>query len=183
MTNPQEVVATALRRERSRAGLSLSELARRAGVGKSTLSQLEAAQGNPSLETLWALSTALGIAFSDLVLPTPTDVAVIRAGEGEGVAATDSSFIATLLSSAPAGARRDLYRVEAEPGSPRRSTPHAAGIVEHVVIIAGRASVGPSDEPVELGPGDYMTYRGDSAHIFSALTPGTVALLVTETSH
>jgi transcriptional regulator with XRE-family HTH domain len=182
MTNPQEVVAAALRRERSRTGLSLSEVARRAGIGKSTLSQLEAAQGNPSLETLWALCTALGIAFSELVSPTPTDVTVIRASEGEGVAATDSPYTATLLSSSPTGVRRDLYRIDAEPGSPRRSVPHSAGMVEHVVIIAGRASVGPSDEPVDLETGDYMTYRGDSAHVFSALTPGTVALLVTETS-
>jgi hypothetical protein len=52
-----------------------------------------------------------------------------------------------------------------------------------VANIAARGGVRPSDEPVELGPGDYMTYRGDSAHIFSALTPGTVALLVTETTH
>ena len=44
-----------LRRERERVGLSLSELAKRAGIAKSTLSQLESASGNPSVETLWAL--------------------------------------------------------------------------------------------------------------------------------
>jgi transcriptional regulator with XRE-family HTH domain len=49
------------------AGLSLTELARRAGIAKSTLSQLESGAGNPSVETLWALAVALGVPFSRLV--------------------------------------------------------------------------------------------------------------------
>src|SRR5690242_11606233 len=57
---PLAAIAAALRRERARAGLSLTELARRAGVAKSTLSQLESGLGNPSVETLWALGVALG---------------------------------------------------------------------------------------------------------------------------
>ena len=55
---PADVVALvslSLRRERARTGLSLTELAKRAGIAKSTLSQLENGTGNPSLETLWAL--------------------------------------------------------------------------------------------------------------------------------
>lgn len=40
---PLDWIAAALRRERTRTGLSLSELAKRAGIAKSTLSQLEAA--------------------------------------------------------------------------------------------------------------------------------------------
>ncbi|MDK6768860.1 helix-turn-helix transcriptional regulator, partial [Klebsiella aerogenes] len=59
MTQPISVIAKSLTRERSRTGLSLAEVARRAGIAKSTLSQLESGNGNPSLETLWALCVAL----------------------------------------------------------------------------------------------------------------------------
>jgi quercetin dioxygenase-like cupin family protein len=52
--------------------------------------------------------------------------------------------------------------------------------VEHAVIGAGRARVGPSDEPVELGLGDYIAYPGDVPHIFDALEPGTTAVMVIE---
>src|SRR6516225_6539989 len=79
---PLEVIAASLRRERARAGLSLTEVARRAGVAKSTLSQLESGTGNPSLETLWALAHALGVPLSRLVDPPRTSIQVIRAGEG-----------------------------------------------------------------------------------------------------
>lgn len=178
--DPRPVIAAALRRERERAGLSQSELARRASVAKSTLSQLEAGTGNPGVETLWALATALGITFSRLVEPPPDEVRLVRAGEGPRTEAERASYSATLLSSAPPGTRRDLYRLTAEPGRARRSDPHPEGTVEHLVLATGRALAGPVADPVELGPGDYLRYPGDAPHVFDALEPGTSAVLVSE---
>jgi quercetin dioxygenase-like cupin family protein len=54
------------------------------------------------------------------------------------------------------------------------------GVVEHVVISAGRALVGVTEEPVDLRPGDYVAYPGDVAHLFKALEPDTLAVLVSE---
>ncbi len=50
MTQPISLIAKSLVRERARTGLSLAEVARRAGIAKSTLSQLESGNGNPSLK-------------------------------------------------------------------------------------------------------------------------------------
>ncbi|PWD51444.1 transcriptional regulator [Serinibacter arcticus] len=175
------LVATGLRAARARSGLSLSEVARRAGVAKSTLSALEAAQGNPGVETLWALSDALGVPFSALVDPPPSPVRLIRAGEGPRVPSGDAtSYTATLLAACPPGARRDVYLITGEPGTPRRSAPHAHGTQEHVVLASGRALVGPAEAPVELAPGDYLAYPGDEPHVFDALVPGTTAVLLSE---
>lgn len=173
-------IAASLRRERDRAGLSLTELARRAGLAKSTLSQLESGVGNPSVETLWALGVALGVPFSRLVDPPRQGVRVIRAGEGPVTYSERSDYAATVLASSPAGARRDIYRVTAQPGEPRLSDPHMPGTTEHVVLSTGRALVGPAEEPVELRPGDYVSYPGDAPHIFKALEPDTAAVMVME---
>ena len=79
---PLEVIAASLRRERRRTGLSLTEVARRAGIAKSTLSQLESGTGNPSLETLWAICVALDVPFSRLVdPPRPAGRDDVRVGE------------------------------------------------------------------------------------------------------
>ncbi|MBF6097854.1 helix-turn-helix transcriptional regulator [Nocardia cyriacigeorgica] len=177
---PKAVIAASLRRERTRAGLSLTEVANRAGIAKSTLSQLESGTGNPSLETLWALCVALDMPFSRLLDPPRPSVRVIRAGQGPVVAAAESEYRATLLSAGPADARSDLYRITAEPGEPRRSEPHMRESVEHILLCAGRARVGPADSPEELEPGDYISYPGDVAHLFEALEPGTWATLVVE---
>jgi transcriptional regulator with XRE-family HTH domain len=176
---PLTAIAAALRRHREAAGLSLTELARRASVAKSTLSQLESAQGNPSVETLWALCVALGVPFSSLLDPPRPRVQVIRAGDGVGtIAAAEANYRATLLAACPPTARRDIYRIDAEPGRARRSDPHMPGVVEHVLLMTGRARVGLTDDPVELGPGDYLVYPGDLPHLFEALDPGTQAVLL-----
>jgi transcriptional regulator with XRE-family HTH domain len=173
-------VATALRRERHRTGLSLTEVARRAGIAKSTLSQLESGTGNPSLETLWAICVALDVPFSRLLDPPRPRTRVIRADEGPTVAAAQADYQATLLAAVPAAVRCDVYRIAAEPGHARASQPHSPGVVEHVVISAGRALVGATGEVAELGPGDYIRYPGDVPHVFEALEARTQAVLVSE---
>lgn len=173
-------IAAAIRRERERVGVSLSELAKRAGIAKSTLSQLEAATGNPSVETLWAIGVALDVPFSRLVDPPRPRVHVIRCGQGPSVPSERADYTATLLSSCPPGARRDVYLVHVEPGPARESDPHMPGTVEHAVVGAGRALVGPADEAVELAPGDYVSYPGDVPHICEALEPGTSVMMIME---
>ncbi len=174
------LIAASIRRERGRAGLSLTELARRAGIAKSTLSQLESGAGNPSVETLWALGVALGVPFSRLVdVPRPT-VRVIRAGEGPVTYSERASYAATLLAASPPNARRDIYRIHVQPGEPRLSEPHMPGTSEHLVLATGRALAGPTDQPADLSPGDYISYPGDAPHIFRALEPDTTAVMITE---
>jgi transcriptional regulator with XRE-family HTH domain len=177
---PIDVVAASVRRERGRVGLSLAELARRAGMAKSTLSQLEAGAGNPSLETLWALSVALDVPFARLVDPPRPQVQVVRAGQGPSVASERADYAATLLTACPPHARRDVYRVLVQPGPARVSDPHMPGVVEHVVLASGRARVGLSEDPVDLHPGDYVAYPGDHPHVFEALQADTSAVLVSE---
>src|SRR5882762_10068596 len=108
---PLELIAASLRRERRRTGLSLTEVARRAGIAKSTLSQLESGTGNPSLETLWALSVALEIQISQLLDPRQPKVQVIRADEGPALYSEQADYRATLVASCPPNARRDIYRI------------------------------------------------------------------------
>jgi transcriptional regulator with XRE-family HTH domain len=179
-TAPLDVIAASLRRERERHGISLAELARRANLAKSTLSQLEAGVGNPSIETVWALALALDVPFSRLVDPQEEPVQVIRAGEGNVMQSDHAPFAAVLLSACPPGARRDLHVMTAEPGGARDAHAHLPGTTEHVVVAAGRWRTGPVGAEVELGPGDYARFPGDRPHSYEALQPGSSAVLVME---
>lgn len=173
-------IAHSLRRERERAGITASELARRAGVSKATVSQLENAATTPNVETLWALGDALGVPFSAFVEEGAATPTLVRAADQVAVSAEAATYQAALLSAGPAGSRRDLYVIHAEPGAARESAPHLSGTVEHVILLVGSAEVGPADAPLLLEPGDYLTYAGDAPHIFRALVPGTRAVLITE---
>jgi transcriptional regulator with XRE-family HTH domain len=174
------VIAAALRREREKAGLSLTEVARRAGIAKSTLSQLESGTANPSVETLWSLGVALGVPFSQLVEPPTPPVRVVRAGEGDQIRSTQAHFTGTLLSSGSPGVRRDLYIIRLEPGAVRHAEAHIPGTVEHLVVGGGTIRTGPADSPIELSAGDYAAFRGDVPHSYEALAPNTWLTLMME---
>jgi transcriptional regulator with XRE-family HTH domain len=177
---PSSIIAEAIRRERDLAQLSLSALAARAGLAKSTLSQLEAGRGNPNIETLWAIATALEIPFSALFESALAHSHLIRAGEGVEIAAGEADFTTVLLDKSPPDRRRDLYRVMLAPGAPRHSAPHPRGTVEHAFLCSGRVRLGPEGQTEDIGPGDYFRYCADVAHSYEALEGAALLLLVME---
>lgn len=171
-------VAAAVRGQRERARMSLSELAAAAGVSKSTLSLLEAGRGNPSIETLWAIAKALGVPFGQLIEPPAPDLRVVRDGEGARVQSAASPYAAELLLPANRRGSFELYRLTADPGPPRHAEAHNRGVVEHVLVLAGGLRVGPASAPADLGPGDLASFPGDAPHVYETLAPETRALLV-----
>lgn len=180
--SPMTRLADALRRERERQGLSLSETAKRAGIGKSTLSQLESAGGNPSVETLWAIATALDVQLAQLLADDRPPLSVIRRGEAMPLPSTDADYSAALLSASPPHARRDIYLNHQEPGTPRTAQPHPAGTIEHIIVSTGRLRLTVDGDSIEAGPGDYIRHAGDVVHLYEALAPDTTFVCVVEST-
>ena len=54
------------------------------------------------------------------------------------------------------------------------------GTMEHLILGSGRVLAGPEGEALELGPGDYLRYPADIPHVFNALEPGTLGVIITE---
>src|SRR5215831_15189217 len=78
-----------LRAERQRSGMTVREIARRVGVSPSLVSQIERGKVNPSVSTLWAMVTVLGLPMSELFsepAPSPDAGAAVTArGDGSPV--------------------------------------------------------------------------------------------------
>jgi transcriptional regulator with XRE-family HTH domain len=185
METPAGIAGANVRALRTRAGLSALELARRSGVARGTLAQLEAGQGNPTVETLYVLANALGVPLADLLEREPEEpgVHVVRAGEGAVVegAALDARLLERI---GRPGVIGELYAISMHAGAVRRSPPHPLGVVEHLHLHHGRARVGAEDAPVELGPGDYVRFDGSVAHRYEALggeAAGGTLLILTPT--
>ena len=60
-----------LRAEREHRGISLRELARRLDISPSAISQIETGRARPSVATLWAIVTELGMSLDDLFAGRP----------------------------------------------------------------------------------------------------------------
>ena len=76
------VLGVNLRSRRDEQGISLSELARRSGIAKGRLSQLESGAGNPTIETVFGRSNALGVPVSSLLNEPPAaDLVHVRSAD------------------------------------------------------------------------------------------------------
>jgi transcriptional regulator with XRE-family HTH domain len=79
MIEELEGIGARLRAERARIGLSQRELARRLGVSPSLISQIESGQSKPSVGTLYAIVTELGLSLDRVIRGTTFDE---RGGSG-----------------------------------------------------------------------------------------------------
>ncbi len=75
-------IGARLREERERRGVSLRELARRVGVSPSLVSQIELDRVNPSVSTLYALVTELGMTMSAVFGDAEPVERVVRLSSG-----------------------------------------------------------------------------------------------------
>ena len=163
---------TALRRA---SGLSLSELARRAGLGKGTLSELEAGRRNPTLETLYALTAPLGIGLATLIDLRRTDGPVRGSVAGDGV----NAVLLDVIGQPGDPTITEVYRLVIETRATRLSPAHGRAVREQLTGVSGRARVGRIGAEQTVGPGDSVTWVSDVAHSFAALGDGpSVGVLV-----
>ncbi|GAA0406325.1 hypothetical protein GCM10009541_56880 [Micromonospora gifhornensis] len=140
-------------------GISLSALARQAGVGKATLSGLENGTRNPTLETLYAITAQLGVPLT-AVLSAPASGATVR---GAAVSAT------LLEVFEDSDVTYELYRMRVAPGPGQLSPAHQAGVTEHVTVFTGVLRAGPVDAPLTAAAGGHLRWASDVPHVYAAV--------------
>ena len=165
-----------LREERERRGISLRELARRVGVSPSLVSQIELDRVNPSVSTLYALVTELGMTmgdvFGDGIQPaTPTVRAPLDADDL--ITAPGTRRVINLAS----GVRWErltphsdsdveflsvMYPIGAESCAEDALVTH--GGREYGYVSSGTLGVRVGFDEYELGPGASIAFDSSSPH-------------------
>ncbi|HEY0717869.1 MAG TPA: XRE family transcriptional regulator [Streptosporangiaceae bacterium] len=158
MDDLAQLVGERVRAARRDRGLSVGALAEAAQVGKGTLSEIENGARNPTMSTLYALAGALGVPLATLVADQP------------GARLTSPGVEARLLDVSRDGAQTvEVYRLSLAAGARYGSAAHGPGVVEHLLVTAGRARVGRLGEEREIGPGQAAQWVSDVAHTYCAL--------------
>ena len=141
-------------------------LARTSHVGQATLSGLERGTGNPTLDTLQALSNSLGVPLTELLDgATRPPVTVVRAAEGARVHRPnlDLRFVHRFTSGGLDVV--EFYEMTAQPGDPHISQGHSG--VENIVVTSGRLRVGPIDTAEDLSAGDFISFSAEAPHLYA----------------
>ncbi|MFI6033316.1 helix-turn-helix domain-containing protein [Streptomyces sp. NPDC051315] len=161
-------VGLRLRELREARGMSLSELARRSKIGKGTLSELESGRRNPTLETLYALTTALKVPLSTALhdLASPARIS----GHAVDAVLMERFEVDTSVT--------ETYRVRIRSGTAQESAAHSPGTTEHIIVLTGTARVGGLTDPALIGPGMHGSWAADVPHLYQAPEGDVEALLV-----
>lgn len=154
-----------IKRRREQRGLSAAELARRAGIGKASLSNIEAGRGNPTIETLAALAAALHVPITDL-LGDPIETGTTHR---PSTAQPEGEIARELMRRVSAGHSVEIWRLRMPAGQRMEGVPHASGTTEHLLVASGELLAGLLDDPVMLRPGDFLTFPGDLPHRYETL--------------
>ena len=168
-------IAAQVRLRRMQRGLSAAELARQAGLGKATVSALEAGRANPTVDTLDALAVALRVPLTDL-LTRGTDPGPLLL---RGTPMPDVGPARELLRRIGGGNSVEMWRLRLPPRTQVDGVAHSAGTTEILLVTSGTLTAGPAAELAELGAGDLLAFAGDQAHLYrSGDVPVEVAMLI-----
>jgi transcriptional regulator with XRE-family HTH domain len=169
-------IARNLRRWRMTRGMTLSALAEQAGVAKSTVSLIERGQGNPSIDTVWALAAALGVPFASLFHDeSPADdVLVVREDDGSVIAVdqagleTDGLVIRHMLTRT-GGSLIEIYTLVLDEGAVRHASAHVSGLFEHITVAAGTVEISTESFTEVVSQGDLISFRADRPHSYRVI--------------
>jgi transcriptional regulator with XRE-family HTH domain len=180
-----------LREAREQAGLSLRTLAKRLDISASALSQIETGKSRPSVRTLYAVVSELGISLDELfdnhTAPEPRATSAPSSPPGAADWRSSASPTRPMLRAADrphldldSGVQWerltadhdpviDFLHVNYEPGGASNAN---GALVRHAgreygIVLTGQLDVTVGFETYRLGPGDSISFSSDEPHLLA----------------
>ncbi len=171
------LLAQVVRAHREGRGFSLGALAEKAGISKTSLSKIEAGQGNPSLDVLCRIASALNVPVGTLFgEESRPQLQVVRRDEGQVITSESGLAIRSILIEGR-NHRTEIYEMLLPAQVAYHSFAHLSGTQECIICLEGDLSLGPEGQEVHLQPGDSVWFSADLPHSYTS-TGGARTLLV-----
>lgn len=153
-----------LRRLRTSRSLTLRELARRADVTESFLSQVERGVATPSIASVQRIARGLGLTIAGLFAEVESAGLVVRAAERRRIAYPGLGAVDEFLTRGRGG-RLQVILSTVEPGGGTGDEPYTHDSDEEVVIVLeGELDLWVGDEHFHLLAGDAITHASRIPH-------------------
>ena len=170
MASPEEIadaLARNLRRLRTERGLTLDELAKRAGVSRSMLIQIEQKRVNPTLATLVRLAEALDIGLAELVeLGARRRVRVVSRDEVVQLWSSPGGGSGRLLVGSDQLDHLEFWDWRLQPGDVHHAEAHRAATVEILHVLEGDLALEVDGRSYGATAGESVVFLADAEHSY-----------------
>ena len=157
-------LGTRIRSLRQARHLTLRDVAQRAGVTESFLSQVERDVASPSIATVHRIARALDLSIAQLFAPDADTGRVVRKEARRRIVYQGLKSVDEFLTSNTAG-RLQVILSTIEPGGGTGAEPYTHESDEEVaVVLAGVLDLWVADEHYVLREGDAITYPSRLPH-------------------
>ena len=178
MEQSVEAVATNLRAERERRGLSLEQLAEMTGVSKSMLRQIETGKSSPTIATIWKIANGLHLSFTALLQRVTVDAEVKSFTAREPLTAVEARYrLYPLVPFDPCQAQ-ETYYFEIDPGAVFAGEPHKGNIYEYVFVIRGSLSITVGSETFIIDENHFLRFKADHPHSYTCVGAAMAAAIM-----
>ncbi|MHA4990548.1 helix-turn-helix domain-containing protein [Cetobacterium somerae] len=166
MENLNILIGQRLNRLRKEKNLSLEELSLQTGVSKAMLSQIENGKSNPTVSTLWKISTALKVSFSFFIDGEEEELNVVD--EKNIVPILENNNLMKLYPIFPFDSNRnfEILTIELKKGCNHVSQPHNSGVEEYIIVSEGTLELHVENKIFALSKGQSIKFLANKEHTY-----------------
>ena len=157
------VLGNGIRTERQRQGLTLAQLAERAELSASALSQIERGVTDPSIGSLRRIATALGVPFFQFLVEPGVVEPVVRRAERRTMQFPNRALQYQLLTPNLRGPF-EVLALELAPGAASGDEPLGHDSEECLLVLRGSVRVELASQTYELDEGDAISIQRNLPH-------------------
>ena len=163
----ERTIGENIRALRGNATLTVTELARRAGLDKSTLSKIERGSTSPPISTLIRISQALGCALAEFFVDPNSKPRFVftRKGKGQIISrdGTRHGYSYEALALNMRGKRAEPFLLTIKPGDPTGHFQHGGD--EFIYMLSGKMEFTIGEQNFVMRAGDSIYFDGTQKHM------------------
>lgn len=175
MDNINRVVAYNVKSLREKYAYSFDKMAEVTGISKAMLCQIEKAETNPSINTLYKISNSLKVSLSSLISVNIQDVILSKHENATVVSDESDKMHLHIMFPYSEEQRFEIFYGEIEQNGVIVSEPHPLGTRENLTVFSGELIIKIKNEEYMVRSKDSISFKADSVHTYINIGSETVS--------
>lgn len=156
-------ISQRLKELRKNRGWSLDITAKKTGVSKAMLGQIERGESSPTIGTLWKIASGLETSFSSFFLDQ------IEKDEHATPFPNDPNMQMHTIFPYSSDTRMEVFEVTLTNCHEQQSSPHQLGVIEHFIVLEGVLEIFFDGSWHRLPKGGTARFHADQPHAYRTI--------------